>query len=279
MKDIWKIKDKRVEIKKFLIMGILNTSPDSFYSGSSYPDLKQAIKRAVEMVKEGTDIIDVGGQSTRPGSKSISEKKEIERVTPLIKELSKEIDIPISCDTYKAVVAEKAIEAGASIINDISAFSMDAHLLNIIKKSDCGYVLMHMKGTPEDMQVNPFYQDVVSEVFNFLYDKLSFIEKQGIDIERVVVDPGIGFGKRFEDNLVLLKNIEKFTEMKRPVLLGTSRKSFIGKILNNIPPEYRLEGSIASAVIGYLKGVKIFRVHDVKETRQALEVASAILSH
>ncbi|MCM8762060.1 MAG: dihydropteroate synthase [Candidatus Omnitrophica bacterium] len=278
MKDIWKIKDKRLEIKRFLIMGILNTSPDSFYSGSSYPDLKQALNRAVEMVKEGADIIDVGGQSTRPGSKSISVEEEIERVIPVIKELSKGLDIPISCDTYKAVVAEKAIEAGASIINDISAFSMDVGLLDVIKSFDCGYVLMHMKGTPEDMQVNPFYEDVVSEVFNFLYDKLSFIEKQGIEIERVVVDPGIGFGKRFEDNLALLKNIEKFSEIGRPVLLGTSRKSFIGKILNNISPEHRLEGSIASAVIGYIKGVKIFRVHDVKETRRTLEIASAILS-
>lgn len=277
MKNIWKIKDKTLEIKKFLIMGILNTSPDSFYSGSSYPDISQAVKRALEMAKEGADIIDVGGQSTRPGSKSISAEEEIERVIPVIRELSKEIETPISCDTYKAEVAEKALEAGASIINDISAFSMDKNLLGVIKKSDCGYVLMHMKGTPQDMQVNPFYEDVVSEVFQFLKEKLQFINKEGIDKERVVVDPGIGFGKRFEDNLTLLKNIEKFTEIGRPVLLGTSRKSFIGKILNNISPEYRLEGSLASAVIGYMKGVKIFRVHDVKETKHTLEVTSAIL--
>ncbi|MCX8081864.1 MAG: dihydropteroate synthase [bacterium] len=276
MKHIWKIKNKTLEIKNFLIMGILNTSPDSFYSDSSYPDVMSALKRAKEMIEEGADIIDIGGQSTRPGSKEIPVEEEITRTVPVIRELSKETDILISCDTYKAKVAEMALEAGASIINDISAFSIDTKLFNIIKDTDCGYVVMHMKGTPEDMQVNPFYEDVFSEVFQFLKEKLKLIEKEGIDIERIVIDPGIGFGKRFEDNLTLLKNIEKFNELGRPVLLGTSRKSFIGKILNNISPEYRLEGSLASAVVGYIKGVKIFRVHDVKETRRALEVVDAI---
>lgn len=275
--SLWKIKSKTIEIKNFLIMGILNISPDSFYSGSSYPDIKQAVKRALEMVEEGADIIDVGGQSTRPGSTSISEEEEIKRVIPVIETLSKEIDIPLSCDTYKATVAERAIDAGTSIINDISAFSMDRRLLDVVKKSECGYVLMHMKGTPEDMQVNPFYEDAVSEIYEFLYNKLQWMEEEGIDRERVVVDPGIGFGKRLEDNLVILKNLEKFLELKRPVLLGTSRKSFIGKILNNIAPEQRLEGSLASAVIGYIKGAKIFRVHDIKETKRTLEVTSAIL--
>ncbi len=277
MMSLWKIKSKTIEIKNFLIMGILNISPDSFYSGSSYPDIKQAVKRALEMVEEGADIIDVGGQSTRPGSTSISEEEEIKRVIPVIETLSKEIDIPLSCDTYKATVAERAIDAGTSIINDISAFSMDRRLLDVVKKSECGYVLMHMKGTPEDMQVNPFYEDAVSEIYEFLYNKLQWMEEEGIDRERVVVDPGIGFGKRLEDNLVILKNLEKFLELKRPVLLGTSRKSFIGKILNNIAPEQRLEGSLASAVIGYIKGAKIFRVHDIKETKRTLEVTSAIL--
>ena len=259
-------------------MGILNISPDSFYIGSSHPDIKDAIKRAKEMAEEGADIIDVGGQSTKPGSKGISAKEEIERAIPVIKALSEEIDIPVSCDTYKADVAEKAIEAGASIINDISAFSMDKQLLDVVKSSYCGYVLMHMKGTPENMQVNPFYEDVVSEIYQFLSDKLEWMEKKGIDKERVVVDPGIGFGKRLVDNLVIIKNLEKFKELKRPVLLGTSRKSFIGKALNDIPPEERLEGSIASVVIGYIKGATIFRVHDVKETRRALTITEAILS-
>ncbi len=278
MKYIWKIKGQEIKIEKFLVMGILNLSPDSFYSGSSYTDIKQAVKRALEMVEEGADIIDVGGQSTRPGSTGISAEEEIKRVIPVIETLFREIPIPVSCDTYKSTVAEKALDAGASIINDISAFSMDRRLLDVVKNSDCGYVLMHMKGTPEDMQVNPFYEDVVSEIYEFLYNKLQWMEEEGIDRERVVIDPGIGFGKRFEDNLSILKNLEKFTEMGRPVLLGTSRKSFIGKILNNIAPEYRLEGSIASAVIGYMKGAKIFRVHDVKETKRTLEVTSAILT-
>lgn len=278
MNDIWQIKGEKVKIQDFLIMGILNTSPDSFYTNSSYPDLKSAVKKAIDMVEEGADIIDVGGQSTRPGSKRIPEEEETERVIPVIKELSKEINVPVSCDTYKAYVAEMALEAGASIINDISAFSMDRKLLDVIKKSDCGYVLMHMKGTPENMQVNPFYEDVVSEVYQFFMEKLKLIENEGINLERVVVDVGIGFGKRFEDNLVLLKNLDKFAELKRPVLLGTSRKSFIGKVLNDVSPEYRLEGSIASCIVGYIKGARIFRVHDVKETRDALKVASAILS-
>ncbi|MGI6595699.1 MAG: dihydropteroate synthase [Elusimicrobia bacterium] len=277
MKHVWKIAGKTIEINGFLIMGILNISPDSFYSGSSYPDMKEAIKRALEMVNEGADIIDIGGQSTRPASKSISEEEEIRRVIPIIKELLKNTKIPISCDTCKAIVAEKALEAGASIINDISAFSMDTKLLEVVKNADCGYILMHMKGIPENMQINPFYEDVVSEVYQFLKEKLNWIKKEGINTERVIVDPGLGFGKRFEDNLALLKNMEKFTELARPVLLGTSRKSFIGKMLNNISPEYRLEGSITSAVIGYIKGIKVFRVHDVKETKRALEVANSIL--
>lgn len=278
MMSLWKIKGKTIEIKDFLIMGILNISPDSFYTGSSYPDIKDAIKRAKEMVEEGADIIDVGGQSTRPGSKGISAKEEIERTIPVIKALSEETDIPVSCDTYKAEVAEKAIEAGASIINDISAFSIDNRLFDIVKNSECGYVLMHMKGTPENMQVNPLYEDVISEVYQFLNEKMHLMEREGINIERVVVDPGIGFGKRLVDNLAILKNLEKFKGLKRPVLLGTSRKSFIGKVLNDIPPEERLEGSIASVVIGYIKGATIFRVHDVKETRRALTVTDAILS-
>ncbi len=184
-------------------MGILNISPDSFYSASSYPEVKKAIKRAIEMMEEGADIIDVGGQSTRPGSKNISEEEEIEKIIPVIKEISKNKYIPISCDTYKAKVAERALEAGASIINDISAFSMDNKLLDVIKNSNCGYILMHMKGIPENMQVNPFYEDVVSEVLQFLREKLRWIEKEGINIERVIVDTGLGFGKRFEDNLAL----------------------------------------------------------------------------
>lgn len=260
-----------------MLMGILNITPDSFYSGSRYPDFEKAAERAREMVKEGADIIDIGGESTRPGSEKISAEEEAERVVPLIKLLSKETDVLISCDTYKNKVAEKAVEAGASIINDISAFSMDGRLFDVVKGSGCGYVLMHMQGTPADMQKAPFYKDAVSEIYNFLDEKLKRMADNGINLQRVAVDPGIGFGKRLEDNLALLNKLERFKKLNRPVMVGTSRKAFIGKILNGLPAEERLEGSLASAVIAYTKGASIFRVHDVKETRRALSVASAIL--
>jgi dihydropteroate synthase len=220
----WKIKDKILKLDKPLIMGILNVTPDSFYDGGRYFEIDKAIERGFEIEKEGADIIDIGGQSTRPGSKFVSEKEEMERVLPVIEILSKELNIPISCDTFRSKVAEKAIEKGARIINDISAFEIDKNLLDVIKNSDCGYVLMHMKGTPENMQINPYYE-----------------------------------------------NIDKFKKFNRPILIGTSRKSFIGKILN-IEPEERLSPTIATNVYAFLKGANIFRVHDVKEVKKGLDI-------
>jgi len=273
----WQIRERELKIERFLLMGVLNITPDSFYSGSRYPDFEKAAERAKEMVEEGADIIDIGGESTRPGSQKISMDEEIERVVPLIKILSDETDIPVSCDTCKHKVAEKALEAGASVINDISAFSMDSKLFDVVKNSGCGYVLMHMLGTPADMQKAPFYKDAVSEIYNFLDEKLKKMEDSGVSPENIVIDPGIGFGKRLEDNLALLNKLERFTELGRPLLIGTSRKSFIGKLLSDLPAEERLEGSVASAVLAYSKGASIFRVHDVKETSRALAVADAIL--
>ncbi|MCM8801887.1 MAG: dihydropteroate synthase, partial [Candidatus Omnitrophica bacterium] len=228
-------------------------------------------ERGIEIEKEGADIIDIGGQSTRPGSKIISEMEEIERVIPVIKILSKELKIPVSCDTFRRKVAEKAIENGAKIINDISAFSLDKDLLNVIKESSCGYVLMHMKGTPENMQINPYYEDTIQEISIFFEEKLEILEKNKIDLERVVIDPGIGFGKRVCDNIEILKNLDRFKKFNRPILIGTSRKSFIGKLLN-LEPEQRLEPTIATNVYAYLKGANIFRVHDVKEVKKAIEI-------
>lgn len=278
MEQTWQINSKTLPAKPFLLMGVLNITPDSFYSGARYPDFEKAAERARQMAREGADIIDIGGESTRPGSEKVSADEEIKRVVPLVKILSAESSVPISVDTYKHKVAEKAVEAGASIVNDISAFSMDGSLLDVVKDSGCGYVLTHMQGTPADMQKNPFYKDVVPEVFVFLEEKLKYIQDKGINLSRVVVDPGIGFGKRLEDNLALLNNLDWFKKLGRPVLIGTSRKSFIGKLLNDIPAEQRLEGSLASAVIAFAKGASIFRVHDVKETRSALAVSSSILS-
>jgi dihydropteroate synthase len=267
----WKIKDKILKLDKPLIMGILNVTPDSFYDGGKYFEIDKAIERGIEIEKEGADIIDIGGQSTRPGSKFVSEIEEMERVLPVIEILSKELNIPISCDTFRSKVAEKAIEKGARIINDISAFEIDKNLLDVIKNSDCGYVLMHMKGTPENMQINPYYEDVIGEICEFFENKLKIIEENNIDIERVVIDPGIGFGKRVCDNVEILKNIDKFKRFNRPILIGTSRKSFIGKILN-IEPEERLSPTIATNVYAFLKGANIFRVHDVKEVKKGLDI-------
>ncbi|MCM8785426.1 MAG: dihydropteroate synthase [Candidatus Omnitrophica bacterium] len=267
----WKIKDDILEIRKPIIMGILNVTPDSFYDGGRFFDFNKAIERGIEIEKEGADIIDIGGQSTRPGSKIISEMEEIERVIPVIKILSKELKIPVSCDTFRRKVAEKAIENGAKIINDISAFSLDKDLLNVIKESSCGYVLMHMKGTPENMQINPYYEDTIQEISIFFEEKLEILEKNKIDLERVVIDPGIGFGKRVCDNIEILKNLDRFKKFNRPILIGTSRKSFIGKLLN-LEPEQRLEPTIATNVYAYLKGANIFRVHDVKEVKKAIEI-------
>ena len=274
MEEKWKFDENYIILKKPLIAGILNITPDSFYDGGKFIDFEKAIERGKEIIREGADIIDVGGESSRPGSEPVSEKEEMERVIPVIEELVKE-NVIISCDTYKSRVAEKAIESGAKIINDISAFRMDEKLIDIIKGSNCGYVLMHMKGTPKNMQKNPFYDDTIGEITSFFREKLELIEKTGIDLERVVIDPGIGFGKRLVDNLIILKKLDEFKKLGRPIFIGTSRKSFIGGVLN-VEVDQRLEGSLATVVYAYIKGAKIFRVHDVKETKKVIDMVWAI---
>jgi len=271
----WRIKGNELKMKKPLIMGILNVTPDSFYDGGRYFGIEKAIERGKEMERCGADIIDVGGESSRPGSQPVSEKEEIERVLPVIKGLSNEVKIPISIDTYKSKVAEKALEEGASIVNDISALRFDERMVDVVREYKAGVVLMHMKGKPSDMQKNPYYEDTVGEIYSFLEERIKFCEENGIEKEQIVIDPGIGFGKRLIDNLLILKNISHFLSLGRPILIGTSRKSFIGFLLN-LPVEERLEGTIASVIISYLKGVSIFRVHDVKEMKRALSVAFAI---
>ncbi len=274
MEEKWKIGGNYIVLKKPLIAGILNITPDSFYDGGKFIDFEKAIERGKEIIKEGAEIIDIGGESSRPGSEPVSEKEELERVIPVIKELAKE-NVIVSCDTYKSKVAEKAIENGAKIINDISALRMDEKLIDVIKRNDCGYVLMHMKGTPKDMQKNPYYTDTIEEIINFFKERMEFIEKNGIDLERVVIDPGIGFGKRVVDNLIILKKLDEFKKLGRPIFIGTSRKSFIGAVLN-VEVDQRLEGSLATVVYAYIKGAKIFRVHDVKETKRVIDIVWAI---
>ena len=261
--------------KRTLIMGVLNVTPDSFYDGGRYSNLRKAVERALEMVEEGADIIDIGGESSRPGANSVEEKEELERVIPVIKKLLSRIKVPISIDTYKSGVAKKAIDAGASIVNDISALRMDEKMAKVIESSGVPVCLMHMQGTPRNMQRNPRYKDVVSEIFAFLRERIDFCEQAGIDIEKTIVDPGIGFGKTVLHNLEILKNLDQFKSLGRPIMIGVSRKSLIGKVLQ-LKPEERLEGSLASAIWSMTKGASILRVHDVRETKRAVKMVEAI---
>lgn len=256
-------------------MGILNVTPDSFSDGGLYLDPEAAIRRAVEMFQEGADIIDVGGESTRPFSKRVSVQEEMDRVLPVIEGIRKELDIPISIDTYKSEVAKEAIRLGASIINDISALRFDPGMTELAVKEDIPVILMHMKGTPEDMQVNPEYEDVVSEVKGFLAERAKLLVERGFPKEKIIIDPGIGFGKTLEHNLLLLKHISQLHDLDFPVLLGTSNKSFIGKILQNQPHE-REAGTLATVAYAAMLEVDIVRVHSVKKAKETLKVIEAI---
>jgi len=257
-------------------MGILNITGDSFYDGGKYCDFDKAYNRAVEIEAQGADIIDIGAESTKPGSMPLSEEEEINKFIPLVSEISKKLKIPVSCDTYKSRVAEKVLENGASIINDIYALRYDSRMADVIRTAGCPVILMHMKGTPADMQKKPFYTDVIKEVKEFLSERIQFAEKCGINPESIIIDPGVGFGKRIQDNLMVLNKLKEFTDLGKPLLIGTSRKSFLGKIEKDAPAEERLEGSLASCVVSYMNGANIFRVHDVKETRKALNTVYRI---
>ncbi|MCX7705180.1 MAG: dihydropteroate synthase [bacterium] len=268
---------KTIRINDFMIMGILNITPDSFSDGGKYyGDVSLAVDRAVEMEQQGASIIDIGGESSRPKSHGIDENEEIKRVIPVIKAVRKKIRCLISCDTSRARVAEMALEEGADIINDVYALRRDKKLCRIVAEKKCTLVLMHMKGTPDTMQENPYYEDVVGEICEFFRERIDFAMENGIEKQKIILDPGIGFGKRLIDNLEIIHRLREFTCFGLPLLLGTSRKSFIGKLSNDIPPEQRLPGTIASCVFGYLAGARIFRVHDVKEVVQALRVVSGI---
>ncbi len=260
------------------IMGILNVTPDSFYDGNTYTDIKKAVEHAVEMSRYA-DIIDVGGESSRPGSEQIPADIELKRVIPVIKEISKKTDTTItkiSIDTTKAEVAEEAINAGATIVNDISALWLDEKMADVVRKYGAEVVLMHMKGMPKTMQLNPHYDNVIEEILSFLKERINFAVACGIKKEKIIIDPGIGFGKRVEDNLMLIKNLDKFKILNCLILVGTSRKSFIGTLTDNIPPEERLEGTIASVAISVMNGADIIRVHDVKEIWKAIKIVDAI---
>ena len=259
-----------------LIMGILNVTPDSFSDGGKFIHLDKALSQAQYMEKNGADIIDIGGESTRPGAISVSVKEEINRTIPVIEEIRKFSNISISIDTYKSEVAEKALLAGADFINDISGFTFDSRMMEIVKKFDVPVVLMHIKGTPQDMQTNPTYIDVIKDLLEFFSFQINKALDFGIKKVQIIIDPGIGFGKQLNDNFILIQRLKEFSELGFPILIGPSRKSFIGLTLDS-PLEYRLEGTLAAVSAGILNGASIVRVHDVKEVKRAVIITDKIM--
>jgi len=259
-----------------LIMGILNVTPDSFSDGGRYTSVEAAVAHARRMAEEGADIIDIGGESTRPGAEPVPLEEELRRVIPVVEAVRAELPrICISVDTYKAKVAEEALRVGADMINDVSALRFDTRMAEVAAEAGAPVVLMHMRGTPKTMQQDPRYDDVVREIIEFLDERISWAVSQGIDREKIIVDPGIGFGKRPEHNTEILRRLGELKALGRPVLLGTSRKSFLGALTKR-PVEKRLEETVASVVIGALHGADIVRVHDVGAVKHALTVADAI---
>jgi len=259
------------------IMGVLNITPDSFSDGGKYFEsnvkLEKVVDDAVQMEIDGADFIDVGGESTRPGSESVSIDDELERVIPVIKALKKKISIPISIDTYKSEVAEEALKAGAEIVNDISGFNFDEKLPELTAKYNASCILMHIKGTPKDMQKNPKYENVVEEVYEYLNTAVNKAKDAGIT--QIMTDVGIGFGKTLDHNLELIKNLKRFKDLQQPILLGVSRKSFMDKIYPT-PIEERLEGTISANSIGIINGANIIRVHDVLQNKRASRIADQL---
>ena len=262
--------------RKTHLMGILNVTPDSFSDGGRYLGRQEAIDRALRMLDEGADIIDIGGESTRPGDDEIPLDEELRRTVPVIEFLSRRVTVPISIDTYKAGVARSAIEAGASIVNDISVLRFDPEMAPTIAGYDVGLIVMHIKGTPKNMQKDPHYHDLFGEIRDYLSGSIAIAKGHGISEDKIIIDPGIGFGKTPENNLRIIRGLQTLSELGRPILVGPSRKSFIGLILNGAAPAGRLEGTAAAVAISVFNGANIVRVHDVKEMVRVVQVADAI---
>lgn len=256
------------------VMGIVNVTPDSFSDGGKFAQTDLAIEHALSLIEQGADILDIGGESTRPNATPVSLQQELERVIPVIEGLVKQIKIPISIDTYKPQVMQAAIKAGASVVNDVRALQENG-AIDIVAASDAGVCLMHMQGTPQTMQINPQYADVVTEVKAFLLQRLNVCEVAGIDKSRILLDPGFGFGKTREHNITLIQHLASFSTMGQPLLVGLSRKSVLGQVTGN-DVDARIYSSVAASVISAMVGAKILRVHDVKATVEALKIVTAI---
>lgn len=262
-----------------LVMGVLNVTPDSFSDGGLYRDPSHALERARRMVEEGADCIDIGGESSRPKARSVPEKEELRRVLPVVERVVAATGLPVSIDTMKPAVARAALQAGASIINDVAANRDDASMAALAAEFGAGYVLVHMQGTPQTMQDQPHYTNVLEEVDAFFGQRLKFLDAAGVHPEQVILDVGLGFGKLFEHNLTLLGSLERFINRRRPILVGASRKSFIGQAAGGAEVNDRLAGSLACACLAVQAGAVMIRTHDVAATRQAMRVTEAVLSH
>ncbi|MGH2546447.1 MAG: dihydropteroate synthase [Actinomycetota bacterium] len=268
--------DRSVECgPRTLVMGVLNVTPDSFSDGGRFLDHEAAVAHGLRMAEDGAAILDVGGESTRPGSDEVTVEEELTRVVPVIKRLAAEVDVPLSIDTRKPEVARAALDAGAVAVNDVSG-AREPGMLEVVAASGAGLVIMHMLGEPKTMQVEPRYEDVVREVRAYLADRLDAARAAGIDRERVAVDPGLGFGKTYEHNLELMRDVDRFFDLGVPVVVGPSRKSFIGTALGDLPVDERLEGTIGAAAWMAGKGAHVIRVHDVGPVARALRVVDAI---
>jgi len=274
-----KVRGKNINFEnRTLVMGILNVTPDSFYKDSRFSDLDSSIKRIDKMIEEGADIIDIGAESTRPGSKGISVQEELDRLMPVVEKAVSNFDIIYSVDTTKAEVAKEVLSSGVSIINDISGLKFDPLVGKYVAEYDAGIVLMHTPSLPHNMQDFTEYNSLIDDIMKYINDSLNVAAGYGIGVESTIVDPGIGFGKTLEQNLTLINRLDSLLELKRPILIGTSRKSFIGKILGSISKDKRLEGTLASVAVSVIRGASIVRVHDVLQTKLVTKVVDEICS-
>ena len=272
----WIAREHQFEFPRpMVVMGIVNTTPDSFSDGGQFLDVDAAVTHALRLANEGAEILDIGGESTRPGAPAVSEQEELDRVIPVIQRLAKRPELVLSIDTQKPSVARAAIDAGAAIVNDIAANRSDPEMWQVVAEAGAGYVCMHMQGNPQTMQAKPNYDDVTREVCDFFRERLALLSTHGVSIEQVVLDPGIGFGKTLQHNIKLLRDLNKFSLVERPMLVGASRKSFIEKLLG-APIDERLPASLACAAWAVIQGSQIIRVHDVAETIQAVRMAETL---
>jgi dihydropteroate synthase len=271
-----KIRGGVLRLDRPLVMGVLNVTPDSFSDGGLFLDPEVAVARACDMVQEGADVLDIGAESSRPGADPVEEQEELRRLMPVLEAVCRRVTVPVSVDTTKATVARRAIDAGARIINDVSALRFDGAMASVIAETGAGVVLMHMQGTPKTMQISPHYDDVVPEVRDFFVRQVQTAVQAGISEEQVILDPGIGFGKRLEDSLTLLAQLDRLLDLRCPILVGVSRKGFIGQILGRSVNE-RLFGTAAACAAAILKGARIIRVHDVRPMRELVGMLQAIL--